>query len=150
LPSIITVAFPSASEELVAAGNGLTASLYTACVFHSMRAAEIGLRALGNELGVSFPDKPIELAEWANILDQAESKIVAMKALPRGTEKDEQLHFYSQAALQFRYFKDAWRVRVSHARENYEEAAAIRVFNHTMEFFETLATRLYEPTSLLA
>jgi hypothetical protein len=27
--------------------------------------------------------------------------------------KDEALNFYSQAAAQFRYFKDGWRVRVS-------------------------------------
>jgi hypothetical protein len=110
-----------------------------------MRAAEIGVRVLGNELGVTFPDKPIELAEWQNILDQADSKIVAMKQLPRGTYKDEELNFYSQAAVQFRYFKDAWRVRVAHARDTYEELPATRVFNHTHEFFETLATRLKEP-----
>jgi hypothetical protein len=92
-----------------------------------------------------FPDKPLELAEWQNILDQCDSKILAMKVLPRGTHKDEELHFHSQAAVQFRYFKDAWRVRVAHARETYEEAPAIRVFTHTLEFFETLSERLKEP-----
>ena len=145
LQSTVTAAFPAASKELVAAGNSLAVGLYTAAVFHSMRAAEIGVRVLAGTLGVTFPDKPLELAEWQNILDQADSKIVAMKELPRGTHKDEELNFYSQAAVQFRYFKDAWRVRVAHARETYEEGPAIRVFNHTMEFFETLATRLKEP-----
>jgi hypothetical protein len=149
LQSMVTTAFPTASKELVAAGNALAVGLYTAAVFHSMRAAEIGVRVLGKELGVSFPDKPLELAEWQNILDQSDSKIVAMKELSRGTEKDEKLNFYSQAAVQFRYFKDAWRVRVAHARETYEESTAIRVFNHTLEFFETLAIRLNEPDSLL-
>jgi hypothetical protein len=110
-----------------------------------MRAAEIGVRVLGRELGVEFPDKPLELAEWQNILDQCDAKIVAMKEMRRGVEKDEKLNFYSQAAVQFRYFKDAWRVRVAHARETYEEKAATRVFDHTLEFFETLATRLKEP-----
>jgi hypothetical protein len=144
LPSAVTAAFPTASKELVAAGNSMAVGLYTACVFHSMRSAEIGVRVLGNELGVRFPDKPLELAEWQNILDQADAKIVAMKQLPRGTHKDEELNFYSQAAVQFRYFKDGWRVRVAHARETYEEAPALRVFNHTSEFFDTLATRLRE------
>ncbi len=143
--SFITTAFPLASKELVAAGDCLAAGLYTASVFHAMRAAEIGVRVLGKELGVEFPDKPIELAEWQNILDQCDSKIVKMKELPRGTEKDGKLGFYSQAAVQFRYFKDAWRVRVAHARETYEETAATRIFSHTHEFFETLATRLKEP-----
>jgi hypothetical protein len=41
LQSAVTTAFPTASKELVAAGNSLTVGLYTACVFHSMRAAEI-------------------------------------------------------------------------------------------------------------
>jgi hypothetical protein len=109
-----------------------------------MRAAEIGVRSLGVALNVSFPDKPLELAEWANILDQADSKIVAMKLLSRGANKDEELKFYSQAALQFRYFKDGWRIRVAHARETYEERQAIRIFDHTLEFFEILATRLRE------
>jgi hypothetical protein len=146
LQSFITVAFPSASKELAAAGNSLAAGLYTASVFHAMRAAEIGVRALGSALGVSFPNKPLELAEWHNILDQCDAKIVSIKNMPAGTHKDEELKFYSQAAVQFRYFKDAWRVRVAHARETYEEPPAVRVFDHTLEFFETLATRLKEPT----
>ena len=144
-PSTLTMAFPLASKELVWAGNALAVGSYTASVFHSMRAAEIGVRVLGNELEVRFPDKPLELAGWQNILDQANSKIVKMKEMPRGTQNDEVLTFYSQAAVQIRYFKDAWRVRVAHARETYEETPATRVFNHTHEFFETLATRLKEP-----
>jgi HEPN domain-containing protein len=144
-PSIVTTAFPLASKELVWAGNALAVGAYTACVFHSMRAAEIGVRVLGNELGVEFPDKPLELAEWQNILDKSDSIIGEMKKMRRGTDKDEKLNFYSQAAVQFRYFKDAWRVRVAHARESYEERDAIKVFTHTHEFFETLATRLKEP-----
>jgi len=145
LQSTITTAFPLASKEVVASGNCLVASLYTASVFHSMRAAEIGMRVLGHTIGVTFPDKPLELAEWQNILDQADSKIKAMNSLQPKQHREEELHFYSQAAIQFRYFKDAWRVRVAHARETYEERPALRVFDHTLEFFEVLATRLKEP-----
>lgn len=137
-----TRAFPKASWELVQAGNCYAASLDTACVFHSMRAAEIGVRCLGTALGVSFPNYPIELAEWQNILEQVESKIAAMKAMPRGQIKDEQLKFYSQAAVQFRYFKDAWRVRVAHARETFDGSQALQVLEHTRDFFESLAARI--------
>jgi hypothetical protein len=66
LQGTVTRGFPTASKEMVAAGNSLAVGLYTACVFHSMRAAEIGVRVLGNALGVSFPDKLLELAEWQN------------------------------------------------------------------------------------
>lgn len=102
------------------------------------------MRAMAKELGVSFPDKPIELAEWQNILDKADSIVVNMKNLPRGTHKDEELKFYSQACVQLRYFKDAWRIRVAHARETYEDDQARRIFDHTLEFFETLSGRLRE------
>ncbi|WP_439397663.1 hypothetical protein ACRQ5Q_10960 [Bradyrhizobium sp. PMVTL-01] len=146
LQNEIAMAFPHASKEIVAAGNCLASGLFTASVFHSMRAAEIGVRVLGAELGVSFPDKPLELAEWQQILDQSESKIKAMKALQPKQRRDEELNFYSQAAVQFTYFKDAWRVRVAHARETYDENPATRVLNHTIEFFEVLSTRLKEPS----
>jgi hypothetical protein len=145
LQSTITTAFPRASKEISASGNCLAAGLFTASVFHSMRAAEIGVRVLGATLGVSFPDKPIELAEWQQILSQSESKIKAMQNLQPRQHKDEELKFFSQAAVQFVYFKDAWRVRVAHARETYDENQAIRVFDHTLEFFEVLARRLKEP-----
>jgi hypothetical protein len=125
LQNAVTTGFPMASKELVTAGNSFAVGLYTACVFHSMRAAEIGVRAFGKELDVSFPDKPLELAEWQNILDQCDSKITAMKNLPRGSNKDDKVNIYSQAAVQFRYFKDGWRIRVAHARETYEESPAL-------------------------
>jgi hypothetical protein len=110
-----------------------------------MRAAEIGVRALGTELGVTF-SFGIELAEWHNIPDQVESKIRDLKNLPRSPQKDADLEFYSQAAAQFRYFKDGWRVRVAHARATYDEEQAREVVDHVRSFFETIAKRLKEPT----
>jgi hypothetical protein len=136
-------AFPSAYEELRQAGNAFALSLPTACVFHSARAAEIGVRALGTALGVTFP-YPIELADIQNILEQAESKIGALKNLPKSASKDEDLKFYSESAIHFRYFKDAWRVRVAHARASYSEAKALEVLDHARVFFDELAVRLFE------
>jgi hypothetical protein len=144
LPSYIQAAFPNAYPEMVDAGNSLALDQFTACVFHSMRAAEIGVRALAEELNVTFPF-PLELADWHNMLDQIDSKIHQMKNLPRSAEKDDGLQFYSEAATQFRYFKDAWRVRVAHTRARYDEHAAVKVFDHTFSFFQTIATRLKEP-----
>jgi hypothetical protein len=71
--------FPMASSELRNSGNCLAAGQYTACVFHSMRAAEIGLRSLGKVLNVEFPDIPLEQAEMLQIITQAESKIRKMQ-----------------------------------------------------------------------
>jgi hypothetical protein len=144
----VITAFPKASSELRMAGNCYATGLNTACVFHCMRAAEIGVWSLGKALGVTFPGKPIELADIHPILEQVESKIKAMKDQRRGLEKDEMLNFYSEAATQFRYFKDAWRVRVAHARATYEEGTALKVIEHTIDFFESLEPKLFEEGSL--
>lgn len=137
------IAFPSVYSEIKLAGNCFALSLHTACVFHCMRAAEIGVRVLGKDLNVS-PARPIELAEWANVLDQIDAKINAMKSLPKGHAKDDDLRFYSVSAAQFRYFKDAWRNRVAHARVNYGEDEAKKVLDHTRDFFDLISERLTE------
>jgi hypothetical protein len=53
-PGSVTAAFPMASKELIWAGNTLACGQYTASVFHSMRAAEIGVRVFGKELTVTW------------------------------------------------------------------------------------------------
>jgi hypothetical protein len=67
--------------------------------------------------------------------------------LPNSTPtKDADLHFLSEAAAQFRFFKSGWRIRVAHARATYAEPEAIEALDHVRSFFETLATRLKEPS----
>jgi hypothetical protein len=139
-----TLAFPNCRNELWDASNSLTSGLWTAAVFHAMRAAEIGVRVLAADLGVSFPDKTIEQAEWATLVDQAEAKIKAIAQRQKTAEREKEQHFYSTAAAQFRYFKDGWRVRVAHAKASYSEDQAIKIFEHTRDFFETLSERLKE------
>jgi HEPN domain-containing protein len=140
---ISSIAFPNSSKELINAGNCYAIGEYTACVFHSMRAAELGLRALAKHLGVAFPF-PIELADWHNIIDKVESEIKSMKQLPKGKEKDEELRFCSSAAAQFRYFKDAYRIFVAHARETYDEFKALTIMDHTLKFIENLSIKISE------
>jgi hypothetical protein len=136
-------AFPTPFTELKAAGNAVAFGLPTASVFHSIRAAEIGVRCMATDLGVIF-NFPIEFAEWGKIVAEIEPRIEAIKQQPRSPARDADLVFYSEAASQFRHFNDGWRVRVSHARATYDESQALRVLQHTKEFFETLAARLKE------
>lgn len=136
-------AFPLAYAELKLSGNCFAMSLHTACVFHSMRAAEIGVRALGRDLKVSFSSS-IDHAGWHSILDQIDLKIRDMKNLSKGQGKKEDLEFYSTSASQFRYFKDAWRNQVAHARADFTEDESIKVLDHTRDFFEALSKRLIE------
>lgn len=137
------LAFPGATVELRASGSCYACDQYTASVFHAMRAAELGLRSLAKAVDVILP-YPIELADWNTIIEKIEKKIVDMKLLPKGAQKDDDLKFYSDCAVHFRYFKDAWRIRVSHARESYTEAQATTILRHSQEFTESLALRLTE------
>ena len=137
-------AFPRCFGEIRSSGNCLACGEWTASVFHAMRAAESGVRVMGRSLGVEFPDKPVDLAEWQQILDSADSKIKALGQRPKSVERDADQAFFSQAAAQFRYFKNGWRVRVAHARATYSENEALKIYEHVRDFFETLSTRLAE------
>jgi hypothetical protein len=143
LNSTISSRFPLATKEIISAGNCYAAAQYTASVFHAMRAAEVGVRAFAVDLGVTFPFL-IELAEWGSIVGEIEPKIDAIKKAQRSAKRDEDLKFYSEAASQFRYFNNGWRIRVAHARERYEEDDARKILTHVIDFFETVAKRLKE------
>ncbi len=137
-------AFPTAHDELREAGNCFALGRNTASVIHSMRAAEIGLWALANYLQVTFPNYPNEYAQWLALINQCEAKIRQKQNQTRGPQKDEDLQFYSDAAMHFLCFKDAWRTRAAHARASFDESRAAKVLRHTQEFFESLAERLKE------
>lgn len=143
-PDVVS-AFPVAAKEMQLAGRALACGLFTASVFHSMRASEIGVRALSDDLGVTFTI-PTDLVQWQNHQDQIASKIRDMKGQPKSGKRDEDLGFYSQAATQLQYFNDGWRIRVAHARGSYDMGQAISVLNHANALIEILATRVKEPT----
>lgn len=127
--------FPLAAREVFEAGICYANGCDTACVFHLMRAAEYGLRALAKKLRISFKTKkgasvPIDLQEWGTIIEKIESTIDAMKSLPKGRRKSDDLKFYSEVAKEFRYLKDAWRNHVMHTRTFYDEHQAMGVMAH--------------------
>lgn len=136
--------FPSAASELREAANAYACGLNTACVFHCARAAEIGTRALAKRLGCKF-NQPLDEVELAPMLDQCEKVIGDMKNQKRSSKKKADLTFYSQAAFDFRLFKDAYRVHVAHARVSYTEPQALSILERSIEFFDALALRLKEP-----
>jgi hypothetical protein len=138
--------FPKSYQEIRSAGSCLAAGLPTACVFHAMRAAEIGLKVLGADYNVRIKSgKEIELAEWREILDGLNAAVQEIENLPNSTpDKEIRLQFCSEAAAQFRFFKNGWRIRAAHARATYDETQAIEVIDHVRSFFEFLATRLKE------
>jgi hypothetical protein len=135
--------FPGPYSELQSAGRCFAVGLHTAAVFHAMRAVEVGLKAMCRDLNVELPIS-LENADWETLIRQMESKVQTMKDLPKTDGKADRLHFYSEACMQFRYFKDGWRVRVAHAKATYVESEALTVLDHAQEFFKILSAKLDE------
>lgn len=135
--------FPESSKDLIRAGNCFALGEYTASVFHSMCAAERGMRAWAIQLDITF-SHPLNLADWKIVVEQIESKIKAMQNLSKSAQKDDVLSFCSAAGVHFRYLKDAYRIHVMHARETYDEGQALSIMEHTKEFLEGLSSKLKE------
>ena len=138
----VSVAFPSASNDISEAGACLGLVRPTASVFHLMRVLEAGLSALGKVFGVS-----LEHTNWGQALDQIESKIRNMrmdpswKAVPDYREQQE---YYAQAASHFGIFKDAWRNYTMHVHGDCSLDEAEQIFDNVRSFMRKLAERLNE------
>ncbi len=132
-------AFPSVKAEMEQAAVSLAFDLPTASVMHCMRALETGIRVLSRSLALPAPDRG-----WHSALDAIEKEIRRQSNKSR-TWRLEQGGFYSEAAAEFRHFKDAWRNHAMHASESYDDKRARKIHEHTTTFFDHLATRLSEP-----
>jgi glycerol-3-phosphate dehydrogenase len=137
------IGFPSASKELIHGGTCYAVGEYTACVFHAMRAAEIGLRAVAKHLKVQL-SIALELAEWNTLIDLIDKHIKSLMGQPRTQIRDEEIKFFSDANSQFTNFKEAFRKHVAHARDSYEEVPSISILHRTREFLEALSSKVAE------
>jgi len=108
-----------------------------------MGILQCGLHSLAKALDVEF-QWSIQLENWQNIIEKIEGAIKEAQKAKKSDAKDEDLTFYSGAAVQFRYFKDAWRNHVCHQRDQYDLHQAETILKHTGDFMELLSTRLKE------
>lgn len=117
---------------------------HTASVFHSMRVAEVGLRALANERRVKLPkDKAIEWGTWQEIIKALDKEIALIgQTWKAGKRKDAALEFYSGARADLNGFKDEFRNLVMHVREQYDEFQAARALSRVHDFMGRLAERM--------
>jgi len=126
-------AFPFGKGEFQNAGSCFALEQYDASVFHLMRSLERGLGALAAKFGV-----PFQHDNWQNVIDQIEAAIRKMNS-GFGADWKEQQKFFSQAASQFMFIKDAWRNHVMHVRDVYDEGRAFSILSHVREFMQVLA-----------
>ncbi len=129
--------FPGQAKDIAAAARCIALDEWTAAVFHLMRVLEGGIQELAGWLSVVLSKGAGE--QWKNALDQIEKALREMEQLPASPQKSAALTFYSGAVAQFRWFKDAWRNHVSHARTHYDEREALAVFNNVRPFMQQLA-----------
>jgi hypothetical protein len=139
--------FAKANEEVTQAGNCYATGNYTACVFHLMRAVEIGARKMVFALKVQseLNGKPVGLCEWGDLIRAIEKGVQNLSSGTRkSVAKKTTFEFYNHALGQFRNFKDAWRNNVSHTRTTYQAGFTKDIMDNTRQFMQHLATRLKE------
>ncbi|WLB56894.1 hypothetical protein [Bradyrhizobium japonicum] len=137
-------AFPAALSEALVATDCYALGHDTACIFHIMRAAEHGLRALAKERRIKLAkNKPVEWGMWQEIISELnkEAAKIGLKATA-GTAKDNALSFYSGALSDLNAFKDEYRNQVMHARKNYDEHQALRALVKVHAFMERLTEKM--------
>lgn len=136
--------FPDSQIDIHAAVDCYALGHGTASVFHSMRVAEHGLRALAAERRLKLPkDRLIEWANWQEIIKALDDEIKRIgQQAKAGPGKDAALEFYSGARADLNGFKDEYRNLVMHVRATYDEHQALRALDKVHAFVERLAKKL--------
>lgn len=138
--------FPNAHEDVVAAVECYALDCNTASVFHSMRVAEYGLRALASAPGIKRVGKQkhrLEYAEWGLILNEMNGKLKAVQqSQGRGPKKAAKLKFFADAHSHADHLNEIWRKDVAHARGPYNAPEALNALDRTGAFMELLSANL--------
>ena len=130
----VNESFPSTERDVRSAGTCYAADEGTASVMHLMRVLELGLNVLALKLGIAF-----ERREWENVINDMECVIKKINGPHAGNDWREQQRFYSEAAKDFRYFKNAWRNHAMHAHEHYDPSEERLILEHVGAFMGHLA-----------
>lgn len=136
-------AFPSIEWDVYSAVDCYALLHNTASVFHSMRIAEAGLRALARERRIKLAkNKPLEWGTWQDIIKELDDEIKLIAGKKAGAAKDAALAFYSGARADLNGFKDEYRNLVMHVRATYDEFQALRALTNVHAFMERLAAKI--------
>jgi len=139
--------FPTSEKEITTGVDCYALGHNCASVFHMMRVAEIGLRALARERKVVFPKHPLEWAEWNDMIERIEvSARSVSQGLTRGPKLDAIRTFYSSAIAQLKAFKET-RNRVSHMRGDFDDLDAQRAIRQVRDFMDGLSVKISEKTN---
>ena len=138
--------FPSSKHEIVSGLDCFGLGHNEACVFHMARAAEIGLRIIGQSLGVLAlkGGTPIEWATWGQVLKEVDDRVGAIRHRQNGPQKDEALQFYNLVLGDLRAIQSLYRDPTMHLRDDYSDGEADGAIFRVHSLLAMLATRLDE------
>jgi hypothetical protein len=135
-------AFPSANDEIKAAGNCLAMDLNTAAVFHLMRAAEIGMRALAVSLGVKLTHKgkrkPIEHGGWNEIIEKIEKEYKGVEIIVHVADPHDEIIQRIENKIQERRGKYDKSTKKNQNRKEFEFLKFCRIMADELYRFKEL------------
>jgi hypothetical protein len=128
----VFAAFPSANEDIAEAAKCLGLSRPTACVMHSVRVVEVGLKALGKAVGIGPQN------DWGSYLREIE--IALTKSAKAAGSRTPLEQFYSEAAASIDNVRRAWRNPTMHVDRSYSVERATEIFNALRSLMRHLST----------
>jgi hypothetical protein len=133
--------FPSASDEIVEAGNCLALGRWTGTVHQCIGIMQAGLIALARHLKQQIN---IHVDTWEQIIAKVENGITAKRATMNKARWKAVEPFYAEIVSDLRAVKNAWRNPDAHFRRTFDEQGALKVLNKVKDFMQNLATRISE------
>lgn len=133
----VATKFVKAAFHIREAGTCLALARSTATVYHAMCVLEVGLDSLAAALNLPHSEK-----NWNTILEDIKGKIDALPTSGPMWKQDKD--WYSDAALELKFFRDAWRNHTAHGRAKFTESEAANILEHVKVFMQHLATRLQD------
>lgn len=113
-----------------------------------MRLAELGLRAIARERGITKvggkKNKPLEWGTWKEVSDAIREKIKEIFGNPAGPKRDEALAFYDNSLDKLQFMQSLYRDPTMHFREKYGKGEAFDAIANAQSFMKTLSSKLDE------
>lgn len=129
----VLVVFPEVRADVSAAAYCRAYELWTACVMHLMRVAEVGIDRLADH--VQAPRGNSWGATAANLSKELEN---ARKVGGDGTAKQ----WLSEAGSYLNFVKNGFRNPAMHPEKTFDREQAIAIYDNTRAFIRLLAARL--------
>ena len=124
--------FPLAIDDIEEAGKCLAVGQGTACVLHTMRVMEVGLKALGKALNIPYAPS------WEAYLTQISANIAKKHKNKTATWKRDE-KFYRDLSGDLLIAKQAWRNPTMHVDRKYSAEEAEQIFVASKNFMARLA-----------